>query len=42
MVKNVYLEQLCSNGIIGSKKSSECENAKIGDENNADGISFML
>jgi hypothetical protein len=37
-VKNVYREQLCLDGVKGSKKGSESENAKIVGENNFDCI----
>jgi hypothetical protein len=35
---NVYLEQLGLEGVNGSKKDSESENAKIAGENNVDSI----
>jgi hypothetical protein len=40
MVKNVYLEQVCLNGIQGSKKGSVSENTKIAGENNVDCILY--
>jgi hypothetical protein len=36
--KNVYRDKVCLNGIKGSKKGSETENAKITDANNFDCI----
>jgi hypothetical protein len=39
-VKNVYLEQVCFNGIKWSKKGSESENGKVAIENNVDRTFF--